>query len=230
MTGREGAGDAGEAAIRREIARALAEAGIDLPAGGEGKLAQHAAEMLRWNRAIRLTAITAPREIAAKHVADSLLLLRLGPFSGRFLDFGSGAGYPGIPLAVALPSVSFVLVDSSAKKCSFLSRAKALLGLRNVEVVHGRIGGRDPLPVGLFEQAAARAATPPAQAVGALLPYLVPGGRIFLYKGPPRGSSRARGEGGSGTELPPGALPGERLLLSLPFGMGEREIEEVRKG
>ncbi len=230
MRRRTGAGVPEAESIRREIARALAGAGIDLPAGGEGKLALHAAEMLRWNRSIRLTAITTPREIAAKHVADSLLLLRLGPFSGRFLDAGSGAGYPGIPLAVALPSVSFVLVDSSAKKCSFLSRVRALLELGNVEVVHGRIGERAPLPIGLFEQAAARALLPPAQAVGMLLPYLVPGGRIFLYKGPPGANSRAREERDAGTELPPGALPGVRLLLSLPFGMGKREIEEIRTG
>jgi len=57
--------------------------------------------MLRWNRSIRLTAITDPVEVAVKHVVDSLLLLRFAPFPGRILDFGSGAGYP----AFLLPSI-----------------------------------------------------------------------------------------------------------------------------
>src|SRR5512134_1879412 len=103
------------------LERVLADAGIVLPDGGAGKLVVHAAELLRWNRAIRLTAITGPVDVAVKHVLDSLFLLRFAPYPGRTLDAGSGAGYPGIPLAVALPESRFVLLDATAKKCAFLS-------------------------------------------------------------------------------------------------------------
>src|SRR5512135_1422373 len=121
--------------LLREI---LAEAGIpDFP-GAASLLAVHANEMLRWNRSIRLTAITDPLEVAVKHVVDSLLLLRFAPFPGRLLDFGSGAGYPGIPLALYLPGTRVTLLDASVKKCAFLSRVRGMLELSNVEVVHGK--------------------------------------------------------------------------------------------
>src|SRR5512145_1115521 len=121
------------------LAGALAEAGIALPEGGVEKLAIHAAEMVRWNRAISLTSITVPAEVAAKHIIDSLLLLKFAPFPGRTLDAGSGAGYPGIPLAVALPGSRFVLLDATAKKCTFLTHVLRRIGLSNAEVVRGRI-------------------------------------------------------------------------------------------
>ncbi len=78
----------------------LLGAEISVPHGAVGKLLRHAGEMLLWNRAIRLTAITTPEDVAIKHILDSLLLLDFAPFPGRTLDFGSGAGYPGIPLAI----------------------------------------------------------------------------------------------------------------------------------
>ena len=97
---RSGGGGEVSPDLLREV---LAEAGIPAFPGAAEQLALHANEMLRWNRSIRLTAITDPVEVAVKHVADSLLLLRFAPFPGRILDFGSGAGYPGIPLGPVSP-------------------------------------------------------------------------------------------------------------------------------
>ncbi|MGE5189673.1 MAG: 16S rRNA (guanine(527)-N(7))-methyltransferase RsmG [Gemmatimonadota bacterium] len=198
------------------LVRVLEDAGIALPEAAAAKLARHATELLRWNRAIRLTAITAPRDIAVKHVLDSLLLLRFAPYPGRTLDAGSGAGYPGIPLAVALPQSRFVLLDATAKKCAFLSHVCRELGLANAEVVRGRIAAGPALPIGQFEQVVSRATFPLPEALRLLTPYVVPGGRLILMAGPSAAESGA----------PP--APGRRMRFELPFGMGTREIREYR--
>jgi len=199
------------------IREVLAEAGTSVSAGDAERLSAHAAEMLRWNRSIRLTAITDPVEVAVKHVADSLLSLRFAPFPGRLLDFGSGAGYPGIPLAVCLPGTRVTLLDASAKKCAFLSRVRGLLGLPNVAVVHGRVGKGPRLPIGSFDHIVTRATTPPGETVNLLAPYLAPGGRFLFLLGP---GARAW----HGADLPGVVTRRERFLL--PRGMGEREILE----
>jgi 16S rRNA (guanine527-N7)-methyltransferase len=200
--------------------------GIRLPRGAAEKLAIHAGEMLRWNRSIRLTAITAPEEVAVKHILDSLLLLAFAPFPGRTMDFGSGAGYPGIPLAIALPGAHLVLLESSAKKCAFLSRVCSLLRLENAEVVRARLDPKRPLPLGRFEQIVTRATLPFPDAARLLVPYLSPGGRLVLSTGPGEADRRA-GRGRPGGELPPGARDGRRTKFSLPYGMGTREIREI---
>ncbi len=200
------------------LARTLGGAGVALPEGAADKLVRHAAEMLRWNRAVRLTAITDPVEIAVKHILDSLLLLDFGPYPGRTLDAGSGAGYPGIPLAVALPKSRFVLLDATAKKCAFLSHVCRRIGLANADVVRGRIAKGAALPIGRFEQIVSRATFPPPDALGLLASYLLPGGRLLLMTGP----AAKEGEG------PPPLRTGRRARFDLPFGMGAREIREYQ--
>ena len=199
------------------IREVLAEAGIPVSAGDSERLSAHAAEMLRWNRSIRLTAITDPVEVAVKHVADSLLPLRFAPFPGRLLDFGSGAGYPGVPLAICLPGTRVTLLDASAKKCAFLSRVRGILCLPNVAVVHGRMGKGARLPIGPFDHIVTRATTPPEEAVTLLAPYLAPGGRFLFLLGPGVRAWRAAGL--------PGAVT-RRERFRLPRGMGDREILE----
>jgi 16S rRNA (guanine527-N7)-methyltransferase len=211
----------------------LTGAGISLPAGAAEKLVLHAGEMLQWNRAIRLTAITAPGEVAVKHILDSLLLLSFAPFPGRTLDFGSGAGYPGIPLAIVFPDAHVVLLESSGKKCAFLSHACATLSLRNAEVVRGRLEARNPLTLGRFEQIVTRATLPPAEASGLLVPHLLPGGRLLLMTGPGDRTTQSRkrnasaGAPGGDEGLPSGAIAGRRMSVSLPYEMGRREIREI---
>ncbi len=206
----------------------LSAAGISVPPGAPEKLVLHAEEMLRWNRSIRLTAITAPKEVAVKHILDSLLLLFFAPFPGRTLDFGSGAGYPGIPLAVALPDAHVVLFESSAKKCAFLSRVCALLCLRNAEAVRGRLEARKA-PPGRFEQIVTRATLSPPEAASLLGPCLLPGGRLLLMTGPGEADRRER-RGRAEEELPHEMREGRRKPFTLPCGMGTREIREILAG
>lgn len=207
----------------------LSAAGIPVPAGATEKLALHANEMLRWNRAIRLTAITAPAEVAVKHIIDSLLLHFFAPFAGRTLDFGSGAGYPGIPLAVAFPEARVVLFESSAKKCAFLSHACALLGLRNADVVRGRLEARNPHPAGRFEQIVTRATLRPPEAARLLGPCLMPEGRLLLMTGP-AGARRSTSRGSEAEAPFSGLREGRRRTFTLPLEMGTREIRELLSG
>lgn len=208
------------------LAGLLSDAGLSVPPGAVDAFIAHAGEMLRWNRSIRLTTITDPDEVAVKHILDSLLLLRFSPFPGRILDFGSGAGYPGIPLAVALPETRVVLLESSAKKCAFLSHLRRTLSLANTEVVQGRLEPRRPLDLGTFEHIVTRATLPPEDAVFLLLPYLAPGGRILVMTGGGGGSKRGKRLRGPRL-LPPGASLGRTCRFELPLRMGLREIREI---
>jgi 16S rRNA G527 N7-methylase RsmG len=119
-----------------------------------------------------------------------------------------------------------VLLESSAKKCAFLSHACALLRLRNAEVVCGRLDPRKPLPVGRFEQIVTRATLPPPDAARLLVPYLLPEGRLLLMTGPGETGRRA-GRRRAEETLPPCARDGRRMPFTLPFGMGVREIREI---
>lgn len=207
------------------LAGLITGAGLSVPEGAVGKLVSHAREVIRWNRSIRLTAITSPEEIAVKQILDSLLLLAFSPFPGRILDFGSGAGYPGIPLAIALPGSRIVLLESSGKKCAFLSHARRMLSLSNAEVVQGRLSERAPLvDIGRFEHIVTRATLPQDEAVPLLLPYLSPGGRILLMRGP--GKRGGEGIGGKGSFRQEHA-PTRSARFDLPLRMGAREIREI---
>lgn len=94
--------------------------------------------IVKWNKAYNLTAVRDPLEMVSLHILDSLAILPYlqGP---RVADIGTGAGLPGIPLAVCLPDCHFTLVDSNSKKTRFVQQAVLELKLKNVEVVHSRV-------------------------------------------------------------------------------------------
>ena len=140
------------------------------------------------------TAVREPRRIAADHLADSLVALEVEALRSAtsVADLGSGAGLPGLPLAIALPSVRFVLVESSSRKCEFLSRAVEECELRNVEVVDSRIedwaAGR-----AAFEVALARALAPLEVVLEYAAPLLVMGGCLIAWRGRLESEAEARG-------------------------------------
>jgi len=91
----------------------------------------------RWNRVYNLTAIKDGQEIICRHFLDSLSFLPfLSGISGPVLDLGSGAGFPGLPLALLLPAIRFLLVEAKQKKTLFLQHVSRLLDLKNVEILH----------------------------------------------------------------------------------------------
>ena len=103
----------------------------------QDKMLAYLGLLMKWNRAYNLTSIKNPEEMVSRQLLDSLSILGLveGP---RVLDVGTGAGLPGIPLAIMRPQWEFVLLDSNSKKTRFVNQVRLELGLGNVEVVHSR--------------------------------------------------------------------------------------------
>lgn len=118
--------------------------GIALPEAAPVRLIDYLGLLIHWNRAYNLTAIRNSDEMLSKHLLDSLGVL---PYVGEglILDVGSGAGLPGIPLAIAMPHNRFVLIDSNGKKTRFLTQARIALGLDNVEIVNQRVEAYSPM-------------------------------------------------------------------------------------
>ncbi len=97
-------------------------------------------ELLRWNKAYNLTAITDECDIINKHFLDSLLIVTLLPERAfRLCDVGSGAGFPGMPIAIVRRDIKVTLIEPSRKKAQFLNHMRYKLALRNVEVIQGRV-------------------------------------------------------------------------------------------
>lgn len=156
----------------------------DLPHRDElvAKASGHLHRIEETNQHFNLTRILSPREAAVKHVLDSVLPWRLFADAGTVLDAGTGAGFPGLPLAVVLPDVRFVLVESTQKKAAFVDATARALQLTNVEVLPVR--AEDLLKEAHFDIITARAVAPLSRAAGLFGPSLRKGGRALLYKGP----------------------------------------------
>ncbi|MCK0536885.1 16S rRNA (guanine(527)-N(7))-methyltransferase RsmG [Alcanivorax quisquiliarum] len=124
--------------LGQQLASGIDALGLELDAGQQQQLLAYVSLLDKWNRAFNLTAIRQPAEMVTRHVLDSLAVLpHLG--EGPTLDVGTGAGLPGLVLAISRPAQTFVLLDSNGKKTRFVRQAARELGLANVEVVQSRV-------------------------------------------------------------------------------------------
>jgi 16S rRNA (guanine527-N7)-methyltransferase len=112
--------------------------GLALPASAMDQLANYLDLLVKWNRVYNLTAIHDVAKLVSHHVLDSLAVVRHLP-DGNIVDVGSGAGLPGIPIAISCPDRVVVLLDSNHKKGAFLKQATAELGLASTQVVIERV-------------------------------------------------------------------------------------------
>lgn len=124
--------------LEATLEQGLRELALGVPANAQQKLLHYLHLIVKWNKHFNLSGITAIQEMVPLHLLDSLAI---SPYleGERILDIGSGAGLPGIPLAIANPDKNFVLLDSNGKKTRFLFQVKVALELSNVEVVEARV-------------------------------------------------------------------------------------------
>ncbi|MBD7987272.1 16S rRNA (guanine(527)-N(7))-methyltransferase RsmG [Luteimonas sp. Sa2BVA3] len=137
--------------------------------------------LARWNRTYNLTAIRDPGEMVTLHLLDSLSMHAHMDGVSRLADLGTGAGLPGIPLAIARPGLEVTLVESNGKKARFLREAVRSLGLANARVAESRAEAVD-MP-GAFDAITARAMATLADIVAVGGHLLAPGGRLLAMKG-----------------------------------------------
>lgn len=176
----------GSASWRRLIREGAASWGL---AVGERELelfARHAQEMLRWNAVTNLTAITEPAAVARDHFLDSLAAAPWVPAGARLIDVGSGAGFPGVPLHVAVAGLETLLLEAARKKVSFLRHLLRTIDLSGIGAEQGRLEDFAAAPQyrGRFEVVVCRAVTSLERFVPRALPLLREGGRLIALKGP----------------------------------------------
>ncbi|MGO8947729.1 MAG: 16S rRNA (guanine(527)-N(7))-methyltransferase RsmG [Ktedonobacterales bacterium] len=167
-------------------ARAL---GITLDDAGLATFARYRELLLEWNARINLTAITDPHEILTRHFLDSLSCLLAVPPQQRLvrvslLDIGSGAGFPGLVLAIACPAWQVTLLEATGKKVRFLDAAIEVLHVANASTLHGRAEEVAHLPQyrGAYDIATARAVATLPTLLEYCAPLVRPGGLILLPK------------------------------------------------
>jgi 16S rRNA (guanine527-N7)-methyltransferase len=164
------------AKLREDAARL----GVQLDDDQCARLLAHLDLLDEWGTRMNLTAIRERPQQLTKHVLDSLSVL---PWlrGARVADVGSGAGFPGIPLAIAAPALRFTLIDSTGKKCRFLEHVRDTLALDNVEVVQARAEAYRP--ASRFDTVLARAVGPLSDLTRNAGSLVVGGGRLLAMKG-----------------------------------------------
>ena len=212
-----------------EAFHAALRAGLDafaiaLRSGAAALLERYADRLLAWNRKVNLTSITAPAEVAEKHLVDALLVLPAIAGARTLLDVGAGAGLPGVPLAIARGDLAVTCCDSVAKKVAFVKAVSAELAI-DVRALAVRAEGepeRERLP--RADAVVSRALADPEQWVPLGARYLGEGGTLVAMLG--READRARLEGiGRGAGLALVRLD----TFELPLSRSARAIAAWRR-
>lgn len=160
----------------------LAELGLPADAKTVDAFLFYCGELKKWNKAYNLTAITDDREIIIKHFLDSLLYLKALPAEAKTLfDVGTGAGFPGIPIAIVRPDLQITLIEPSRKRCAFLRHITKRLNLTNTEVVEANAEAVDAGP---FDVVLTRATFSIADLLKKASHLAKAGGWFLFSKGP----------------------------------------------
>lgn len=162
------------------LSRGLNAMALDLPPPTRARLIAFVHLLEKWNRQYNLTAVRDPEQMVPRHLLDSLSVL---PYlkGSHVLDIGTGAGLPGIPLALARPDAQFTLLDSNAKKLSFVRQALHELDIRNVTVAQLRVEKFQPATT--FDTLITRAFASLSEILALSAHLLAPGGRLLAMKG-----------------------------------------------
>ena len=174
-------------AFEEILAARAAEAGIPLTAEQIGQFSVYHEMLLDWNTRMNLTALTAPEDVAVKHIIDSLTAYDAALFDGArtLIDVGTGAGLPGIPLAVYAPHLTVTLLDSLNKRVRFLTEVIAAMGLQNVRCIHARAeeAARTAEHRAAYDIVVSRAVARLPILLEYTLPFVRVGGTLLALKG-----------------------------------------------
>jgi 16S rRNA (guanine527-N7)-methyltransferase len=203
---------------------------LELAADQQEKLLAYLALLVKWNRTYNLTAIRDEGEMVTQHLLDSLSLLPAlnqsvpagaGAGAGwarRWADVGSGAGLPGIPLAISRPDLEMTLIETVEKKSAFQRQAKIELALNNLTILGGRV---EDVAGARFDSVVSRAFAEIADFVRLAGHLLVPGGRLYAMKGVMPADEIAR--------LPAGWAVSECVKLAVPGLNAQRHLIVLEK-
>lgn len=210
--------------LRADLDAGLAALAVDASADQRDRLLAYIDLLARWNRAYNLTAVREPAAMIPRHLLDSLAVL---PWVGRgpVLDVGTGAGLPGLPLAILRPELAFTLLDSNGKKVRFVRQAVLESGLSKVTPVQARITAyRGPAN---FATITARAVATLSELCADCTPLLAPGGVLLALKGRSPAAElgdlaeaalpRVRTDAAAVHRLAVPGLDAERSLVVVPF-------------
>lgn len=196
----------------RQLDEGLSALGLGLSGPQKELLIAYLGLLSKWNRSYNLTAVRDPAVMVRRQLVDSLSVspwLKRGPV----LDVGTGAGLPGIPLAIAHPELNFSLLDTNGKKTRFVKQAAGELGLANVEVIRARVERLDR--PGYYALITSRAFATLAEMVSLTAHLLAPGGHWLAMKGARPGAELA--ELGA-------AFSAETAALQVPGEPGQRHL------
>lgn len=203
--------------LARQLSDGLVALGLNLPAAVKTRLLDYVALLKKWNATYNLTAIRDDAEMVTQHLLDSLSVLPALQESAltarRWADVGSGAGLPGIPLAIARPDLDMTLIETVEKKSAFQRQAKIELGLSNITVANRRV---EVMPGGQFAAVISRAFAELADFVDLTGHLLEPQGRLYAMKGQLPESEISR--------LPPPWVVAECVRLRVPGLEAERHL------
>ena len=174
-------------AFEEILAARAAEVGIPLTAEQIGQFSVYHEILLDWNTRMNLTALTALEDVAVKHIIDSLTAYDAALFDGArtLIDVGTGAGLPGIPLAVYAPHLTVTLLDALNKRVRFLTEVTAAMGLQNVRCIHARAeeAARTAEHRAAYDIAVSRAVARLPVLLEYTLPFVRVGGTLLALKG-----------------------------------------------
>lgn len=214
--------------IKNRLSQLCEQEGISLSEKQLGQFQRYMELLMEWNRKMNLTAITDPEGVTVKHFYDSLLLLKAVelPEGASLIDVGTGAGFPGIPVAIARPDVKLTLLDSLNKRLVFLAEVCRELGI-SAEIRHARAeeGGRQKELREQFDFATARAVAGMNVLSEYCVPFVKKGGAFVAMKGPDGEEELKQAACGIGTL---GGKPEKATHFTLPDG-SQRCIIVVRK-
>lgn len=204
--------------LEGHLEKGLEELGVPLGREAMTKLIEYLALLQKWNRVYNLTSIRDAGKMVSGHLLDCLAVVP-HVSGGRVLDVGSGAGLPGIPLAVARPDLRVSLLDSNQKKAAFLKQAVAELRLKNADVVCERVESWHPIEK--FDWIISRALAGLAEFAALTGHLLAPGGVFAAMKGVYPSEEIE--------QLPPDLRASQALRLNVPGLESERHLVLIER-